>query len=76
MDMDLSQKRMSIRNVALTYGLPSRVVARAVESGELKAIKTVTETGRERSYIAKSDAEIWFSSLFSDNGVEAESVEN
>jgi hypothetical protein len=58
---------MSIRNVALTYGLPTRVVSRAVDNGELKAAKITTETGRERSYIAKIDAEVWFSSLFAAN---------
>lgn len=67
--MDFSQKRMSIRNVALTYGLPTRVVARAVDNGELKAAKITTETGRERSYIAKNDAEVWFSSLFAANEI-------
>jgi hypothetical protein len=56
---------MSIRNVANTYGLPTRVVARAVESGDLKAAKITTETGRERSYISKVDADMWFKSLFS-----------
>ena len=61
--MDFSLKRMSIRNVANTYGLPTRVVARAVDSGELKAAKITTETGRERSYIAKTDADSWFQSL-------------
>ena len=74
--MDFSQKRMSIRNVALTYGLPSRVVARAVENGELKAVKTTTDTGRERSYIAKLDAEKWFASLFSTQEQEVGSVQN
>lgn len=64
--MDFSLKRMSIRNVANTFGLPARVVARAVESGELKAAKITTETGRERSYISKNDAETWFESLFTD----------
>ena len=67
---------MSIRNVALTYGLPSRVVARAVENGELKAVKTITDTGRERSYIAKNDAEVWFTSLFSTQEQEVGSVQN
>ena len=40
------QKRLSIRAVALRYGIPSRVVARAVWLGELNAIKTTTETGQ------------------------------
>jgi hypothetical protein len=37
------QKRLSIRATALRYGIPSRVVARAVWLGELSAIKTTTE---------------------------------
>ena len=57
------QKRLSIRAVALRYGIPSRVVARAVWLGELNAIKTTTETGRERIYILIEDADKWFSSL-------------
>jgi hypothetical protein len=32
--------------------------------GELPAIKTKTETGRERVYILKDDAEKWFNSLY------------
>jgi hypothetical protein len=56
-------KRLSIRAVALRYGIPSRVVARAVWLGELNAIKTTTETGRERVYILIQDADNWFSSL-------------
>lgn len=67
--MDFSLKRMSIRNVANMYGLPTRVVSRAVESGDLKAAKITTETGRERSYISKVDADLWFESLFSSNDV-------
>jgi hypothetical protein len=31
--------------------------------GELNAIKTTTETGRERVYILIEDADKWFSSL-------------
>jgi len=57
------QKRLSIRAIALRYGIPSRVVARAVWLGELSAIKTTTETGRERVYILIEDADNWFSSL-------------
>jgi hypothetical protein len=56
---------MSVRNVAITYGIPARVVSRAVSIGELAAIVTVTETGRERVYISYEDAAAWFSSLTS-----------
>ena len=31
--------------------------------GELSAIKTTTETGRERIYILTDDADKWFESL-------------
>jgi hypothetical protein len=54
---------MSIRNVAMTYGIPPRVVSRAVEAGELPAVLTKTETGRERAYILSQDAERWFITL-------------
>jgi hypothetical protein len=54
---------MSIRNVAMTYGIPARTVARAVSTGELPAVLTKTETGRERSYISAEDAQVWFESL-------------
>lgn len=35
--------------------------------GELPAVKTTTETGRERIYILSDDAEKWFSSLLLNN---------
>lgn len=54
-----SVKRLSIRAVALRYGLPPSVVARAISSGELPAIVVTTDTGRERAYIAPEDAEHW-----------------
>jgi hypothetical protein len=54
---------MSIRNVAMTYGIPARTVARAVSTGELPAIITKTETGRDRAYISHDDAAKWFASL-------------
>jgi hypothetical protein len=47
----------------MTYGLPARTVSRAIESGELQAIITTTETGRERAYISSADAANWFESL-------------
>lgn len=56
-------RRLSIRGVAMTYGLPARVVARAVETGDLAAVRTITETGRERVYILPEDAHSWFQSL-------------
>jgi len=61
--MQQTQRRMSIRNVAITYGIPARTVSRAVASGELRAVVTRTETGRERVYISADDAQQWFSTL-------------
>lgn len=63
------QKRLSVRATAIKYGLPPRVVARAIWVGELPAIKTTTETGRERIYILKDDAEKWFNSLYLQNNI-------
>lgn len=61
--MQQTQRRLSIRAVATTYGIPARTVSRAVSSGELPAIVTITETGRERAYISADDAAEWFDSL-------------
>ena len=61
--MQQTQRRMSIRNVALTYGIPARTVSRAVDSGDLPAVLTTTETGRERAYISTDDADRWFATL-------------
>lgn len=47
----------------MTYGIPARTVSRAVETGELHAVRTTTETGRERVYISREDAQVWFESL-------------
>lgn len=47
----------------MTYGIPARIVSRAISSGELPAVVTVTETGRERAYISYEDAARWFDSL-------------
>lgn len=58
-----TQRRLSIRGVAMTYGIPAGTVSRAVDSGELPAVKTTTETGRERAYISRDDAQTWFDSL-------------
>ena len=60
---DTQQKRLSIRATAIKYGLPPRVISRAIWMGELPAIKTTTETGRERIYILNDDADKWFDSL-------------
>ena len=65
-----TQRRISIRNVAMTYGIPARVVARAISTGELPAVRTVTETGRERVYIAIDDADLWFASMASQSALE------
>jgi hypothetical protein len=47
----------------MTYGIPARIVSRAISNGELPAVLTVTETGRERAYISYEDAANWFNSL-------------
>jgi hypothetical protein len=54
---------MSVRAVATAYGIPARVVSRAIISGELFAVLTKTETGRERAYISAADADAWFKTL-------------
>lgn len=56
-------KRMSIRAVANTYGIPARTVARAVTTGVLPSVRTTTETGRERCYISPDDAATWVDTL-------------
>jgi hypothetical protein len=63
--MEQTKRRMSVRAVAMTYGIPTRTVVRATYSGELPAIRTVTETGRERIYILATDAENWITSMLS-----------
>lgn len=75
--MRQTQRRMSIRNVAMTYGIPARTVTRAVNLGELPAVKTTTETGRQRVYVSYEDAERWFNSLVAEietNEVQREKV--
>lgn len=62
--MEQTKRRMSVRAVAMTYGIPARTVVRATETGELPALRTTTETGRERIYILDTDAERWISSMF------------
>lgn len=47
----------------MTYGIPARTVARAVTNGDLPAVRTTTETGRQRVYVSYEDADAWFSSL-------------
>lgn len=47
----------------MTYGIPARIVSRAISNGELPAVLTVTETGRERAYISYEDAAAWFNTL-------------
>lgn len=61
--MQQTKRRMSIRAVALDYGIPARVVSRAVDNGELAALKTITETGRVRAYISREDVDLWLSSI-------------
>jgi hypothetical protein len=62
-------KRLSIRRVALLLGIPARVVARAVASGELPALVTKTETGRDRVYISYEDAQSWLNSLQNETSI-------
>lgn len=63
--MQATAKRLSIRSVSLKLGLPPRVVSRAVIKGELPAVITTTDTGRERIYVSEQDAYEWFTSLTS-----------
>lgn len=67
--IDEVSKRLSVRRIAMLYGIPSRVVARAVASGHLPALITKTETGRDRAYITYEDAERWVNSLNSESRV-------
>jgi hypothetical protein len=67
--IDEVSKRLSVRRVAMLFGIPQRVVARAVASGELPALITKTETGRDRAYIMHEDAERWVCSLHSETRV-------
>lgn len=59
----MTERRVSIRQIAIKYGLPTGVVARAVSTGQLPAVVTLTETGRERAYISPSEADSWFHAL-------------
>jgi excisionase family DNA binding protein len=63
--MEQTKRRMSVRAVAMTYGIPARTVVRATETGELPALRTTTETGRERIYISDADVERWLDSMLS-----------
>jgi hypothetical protein len=56
-------KRLSVRKVAMMYGIPPRVVARAIANKELPALVTKTDTGRDRAYILEDDARLWVDSL-------------
>ena len=61
--MQTTAKRLSIRSISMKFGLPPRVISRAIASGELPAVLTTTETGRERAYVSEDDAIFWFNSL-------------
>lgn len=69
MNQQVAAKRLSVRKVSMLYGIPARVVARAVAQGELPALKIKTETGRDRVYISHDDAHQWIQSLQSEIGV-------
>lgn len=73
--MERTKRRMSVRAVALAYGIPTRTVVRATEVGDLPALRTITETGRERIYILDTDAESWIRSLDSTSAVQALKVQ-
>jgi hypothetical protein len=60
---DVITKRLSVRAIAIRYGLPIRTVSRAVVSGMLPAVVTTTDTGRERFYISIEDADKWLETL-------------
>lgn len=64
-----TSKRLSVRRVAMTFGIPSRTVSRAIACGDLPAIKTTTETGQERAYISYEDALAWIRSLHTEASV-------
>ena len=68
MNQQIIAKRLSIRKVSLLYGIPPRVVSRAVAQGELPALKIKTETGRDRVYISYDDAQQWIQSLQNEIG--------
>jgi excisionase family DNA binding protein len=70
--MEQTKRRMSVRAVAMTYGIPARTVVRATETGELPALRTVTETGRERIYISDADVERWLDSMLSSTTLTAQ----
>lgn len=70
--MEQTKRRMSVRAVAMTYGIPARTVVRATETGELPALRTVTETGRERIYISDADVERWLESMLSNTALTAQ----
>ena len=59
----MTERRLSIRAVAMRYGLPPKVVSRSVASGDLPAVVVPTDTGRERAYISLEDADMWFQGL-------------
>lgn len=73
--MEQTKRRMSVRAVALTYGIPTRTVVRAIEAGDLPALRTITDTGRERVYILDSDASTWITSLNSTSAASALKVQ-
>ena len=59
----MAGKRLSIRATAMRFGLPTRVISRAIASGMLACKIIETETGRHRVYILIDDADVWFNSL-------------
>ena len=61
--MQTTAKRLSVRSISMKFGLPPRVISRAIAFGELPAVLTTTETGRERAYVSEDDAISWFNSL-------------
>jgi len=68
-DVMTAERRLSIRAVAMRYGLPPKVVSRSVASGDLPAVVVPTDTGRERAYISPEDADHWFRGLLTTSSV-------
>lgn len=65
------QRRLSVRKIALIYGIPAGAVVRAVDAGELPAVRLTTPTGKERLYVLRDDANSWIESLFTNHAQES-----
>jgi hypothetical protein len=63
---ETATRRVSVRKVAIKYGVPAGAVIRAIDSGELSAVMIRTPSGQERLYICEVDAANWIESLRTD----------